>query len=637
MRSLRPTPLSWLLLLGVALIGVPAQALINPNFTPIHLVTQSDQILELTFSGAKDGGATATVKNVLKGKETPKNITLNLKTSAYQEHTVDVAKSVNAQGDTPALFFSGRMQPGGAPGSDAPGGEAPAAASEEAGEKGLLHMGTRWISFDKGKDGVWELDRIDDKMLGTWNGDTPMLRNAVQYILSDPAADLPCAESVRWGTSAMVSKAPGRVSACLPFSLTDAGEPALLVASDAGDRLLQWDAKAKKMRDITGARKLATKSLAVAVGDWNNDGRSDLASWNGQTLTVNFQEADGAFRSGPALPKSALANGVVSLSALDAGTAGHPAVLIGTAATPLLWTVDTNKSETALTPISATPAPIKELGAAGRCLVADFDGDGLPDVLQVFVKGSLFYKGAAAGRFAAPAACAIALGSGPADAFVGDFDQDGLLDVFTAGDIVYLWNNRGNGRFLESLNASGELSYKGNVNACGGAMGDFNSDGLQDVIFFYPAEVPNMNFNRGFRSFGHANIIDFQINSGVLPGADAGQQTGCWADLDGDGVPELVVVLKDGAIWFMPFDNNGEKGRCIQAAMAGKGAHSGPVNVTAWRGKRGFGAWNVAAGAPAMISQTEAGPLTLKWSLPGGQPQSKTLVIENAPVKFTLP
>jgi hypothetical protein len=234
-----------------------------------------------------------------------------------------------------------------------------------------------------------------------------------------------------------------------------------------------------------------------------------------------------------------------------------------------------------------------------------------------------------------PSVCAVALGPGPADAFAGDFDEDGLLDVFTAGDFVLLWNNRG-GKFLETLMASGELSYKGNVNSCGGAAGDFNGDGLQDVILFYPGGSPIIDFNRGFRSFGQANKIDFQT-SGVLPGIENGQQTGCWGDLDHDGVCDLTVVLKDGTVWFLPFDNGGEKGRCVRVALSGKGAHAGPLNVCAFRGKRPFGAWSVSAGGPAMISQLEAGPLTLKWRTPGGSLQTKDVVLENAPVVFTLP
>jgi hypothetical protein len=597
-------------------------ALINPNFTPANLVQQSDQILEVTFSGAKDGGATAAVKTALKGKDAPKTVVFNLKASALKEHAIEVEKVINAMGATPTLFFLGRMETG----EGQPGMEAPA---EEAAEKGMLHLGTRWVAFDKGKDGSWELGGISSHMLGTWNGDTPMLRAAVLYILADPAADLPCVEGVNWGTPAAIAKVAGRVTACQPVALTDAGEPALLVASDAGTRLFQWDAKAAKFQDLTAARKLNARSRAAAWGDFNADGRFDLASADGEAVTVFLQAADGTFAAGPALAALSGAE-VVSLAPLDAG---KPALLIGTTAQPLLWTP--GEANAAAKPIGAAPAGAAGRGANGRCLVADFDNDGLPDVLQTGVKASLFHKGTAPGKFAPAAACAVALGPGPADAFAGDFDEDGLLDVFTAGDYVCLWNNRGD-RFLETLMASGELSYRGNVNACGGAAGDFNGDGLRDVVFFYPGEVPNINFNRGFRSFGHANKIDFQT-SGVLPGVENGQQAGCWGDLDDDGVCDLTIVLKDGTVWFLPFDNGGERGRCARVALAGKGGRAGPVSVSAWRGKRPFGAWSVSAGTPVMISQPEAGPVTLKWRLPGGPLQTKDLVIENAPVSFTLP
>ena len=617
-------------LAGIAVFaGLPALALINPNFTPVHLVAQSDQVLDLAFGGVKDGAVTAKIKETVKGKSGAKTIAFNLSTSAYTEHTDAVAAAIAGLGSEPALFFTGKMRP---EGSDSGGGSAPA---EDGSEKGFLHMGIKWYVFDKGSNDVWELDKIDEKMLATWNGDTAMLRAAVAYILGDPDAVIPCEETGSWGKPSLLGKVSGRVCACQGVALTDAGEPALLVAAAGGDHLFQWNAKAKQMQDITAARKLVSKSLAAAWGDWNGDGRFDLASWNGEALTIYLQDADGTFHAGPMLPKSVLTNGVVSLAVLDVGVAGQPAVLIDTSMIPLLWSpAATNSSAT---PVSATIAASADRGKAGRCLVADFDNDGLLDILQLFVNGSLLYKGTGPGKFAAPVACDVALGTGPVETFIGDFDQDGRLDIFSTGDSICLWNNRGNGHFVDTFNATGEPSYKGSVNACGGAMSDFNNDGLQDITFFYPSAMPIMNFNRGFRSFGRANKLDFQSNLEALPGAEAGQQAGCWTDLVGDGFSSLNVVLTDGTTLSLPFESTGEKGRGVKVALAGKSARVGPVNVTAWRGKRCFGAWVVTAGEPVQISQAEAGPITLKWRFPGGQPQSKELLLENAPVKFVLP
>ena len=51
--------------------------------------------------------------------------------------------------------------------------------------------------------------------------------------------------------------------------------------------------------------------------------------------------------------------------------------------------------------------------------------------------------------------------------------------------------------------------------------------------------------------------------------------------------------------------------------------------VTGWIGKRCLGAWNVLPGvSQACFGRTEAGPVTLKWRLPGGQEQTREVVLE---------
>ena len=76
----------------------------------------------------------------------------------------------------------------------------------------------------------------------------------------------------------------------------------------------------------------------------------------------------------------------------------------------------------------------------------------------------------------------------------------------------------------------------------------------------------------------------------------------------------------------------------MRVLLSSKNSYVGPVNVVGYRGKRCLGAWNVMPGtSEGFVAQTEAGPVTLKWQLPGGKPQSKDFILENAPVKFVLP
>lgn len=624
-----------LFMTALAFCATVAPALINPNFTPIHLVGQSEVIADVRFRPVKEGMAVASVKDAAKGKPAANTLSFNLKASAYREQTTAVEKLIQAHGDKAALFFTGKIQSAAPGGVAAPGGAEPPA--DDQAEKAFLHIGCVWVSFLKGADQVWQMDKIDADMLGTWNGDTETLHGVVEYILADPAADVPCVEGARWAAPQKFATLTGRVSASLPVSLSDRGEPALLLAGASGDHLYVCDAKGELL-DITATHKLTTHSTVAGWGDLDGNGRYDLVSWDGEALAAWMQDDKGVFRAGSSLSKATLPDGCLSLAVIDTGTSGRAAILVGTAAMPLLWSPDRDKSEAVLLPIAVASSPAAAPGAAGRCLVADFDGDGLPDILQLFVKGSRLFRGEARGRFATPAPCAIALGPGPSDAFLGDYDGDGRFDVFTLGDAVRLWVNRGQGVFEDLMTASGELSYKGNTDANGGMTGDFNGDGRQDLALFHPAASPNLYFNRGFRSFGLANDLDFQKPPSVLPAAAEGVQTGCWADLDGDGTQELVIVLTKGECWRMAFDTHGEKGRGVRVAATSGSASGGPVTVRAVRGKVNCGAWNVVAGAAeAFFGTTEAGPVTLKWQAPGGKPQSRDVVVENALVRFVLP
>jgi hypothetical protein len=155
------------------------------------------------------------------------------------------------------------------------------------------------------------------------------------------------------------------------------------------------------------------------------------------------------------------------------------------------------------------------------------------------------------------------------------------------------------------------------------------------VVFFYAAEPPKLYFNRGFRSFGLANGLDVS-NSGLLPKAEEGQQAGCLADLNGDGVQDMVVVLKSGQAWVF-YPEAAEPPRTLRVALSSKGGCAGPVTVTAYRGARCLGAWNVTAGvSEALVGLTEAGAVALKWQPPGSKPRERRLTVVNKPLRVVL-
>ena len=625
---IRKLKTGWKVLIAILLViagSLKTLALINPKFTPVHLVKQSALILELQLAPVKDGKLTATVRRVLKGKGDDKTVTFTLATSIFPEHIKTVEKVAEAKEGTQAIFFAGGFEGQGGGGGGAP--------DETRKQKGFLHAAGTWVSFSKTGD-VWEMNQLADTMAGTWAGGADMLIRVADYVIADPdGAEVPVKEGVHWSNFKQIAKIDGAIHQALPVDLAGDGKLTLYIANENGDRLFKYDGKAD-MADVTASSKLTAKSKVSTWGDFNADGKMDLLSWDGAALTLFVQNADGTFQPGSPLLKGKLANDCIGLSCIDCGKPGHPGAVIATKTNPLLWKSDAPGS---VTPIGGAFAGA-ELGTPGLCLVADLDGDAIPDILQMFEKGSLLYKGKAPGQFEDARPCAASLGTGTTSAFLGDYDADGLLDVFavSSDSTSRLWSNRGKFEFADTMPMTGELSYKGQSGAIGGTTGDFNNDGRQDVVFFYANTSPHLYFNRGFRSFGMAGGLDLATHN-LLPQAEEGAQAGCLADFKGDGAQDMIVVLKNGEVWAFYVEAEDEASRCVRAVLPSNGPYIGPLTVTGWRGNRCLGAWNVTAGtSEARFGQQEAGPMTLKWQMPGGKPQQKEVVVEDGPVRVVL-
>lgn len=189
------------------------------------------------------------------------------------------------------------------------------------------------------------------------------------------------------------------------------------------------------------------------------------------------------------------------------------------------WT--TNEVGVVLKPQSATAGP-------GWC---DIDGDGDLDlyVSKVGARTNFLYRNDNGVLLPVKAGSLPAARSTWA-AIWGDFNNDGLFDLFTGGEngTNMLHLNRGNWVFEDATVASG-LVKAGTLYTV--SAGDFDNDGDLDLyVPFYDA-TDVLYVNRGDGTFDPANL------GGLL--SDGAQNTGMWVDYDNDGFLDLFQACGD--------------------------------------------------------------------------------------------
>jgi len=126
---------------------------------------------------------------------------------------------------------------------------------------------------------------------------------------------------------------------------------------------------------------------------------------------------------------------------------------------------------------------------------------------------------------------------------VGDYDDDGLPDVFVANDAVpnFLFHNEGGGRFAEvGLPAGVSVARDGKSRAgMGTEFADYNGDGRLDLV------VTNHEFETHslFRNDGGGVFTDTTVESGLGPATLPFVGFGvAFFDFDNSGALDLAIV-----------------------------------------------------------------------------------------------
>jgi FG-GAP-like repeat len=355
---------------------------------------------------------------------------------------------------------------------------------------------------------------------------------------------------------------------------------------------------------------LNTKPVSVATGDFNGDGRVDVATANtdGHYVSVLFGNGDGTFGSSTNIDIGRTPNFVRALDVngdgdLDLVTANKTdnsvSVLIsnGNGAFSLAGTfatgaatgpvaldggdlngdgaLDLAVADSGASTVSVllgdgdgnftSSGAVNVTSAPTSVALADLNGDHKPDIATVSGgSGNLNVNlNAGNGMFAPPANFATGFCANAVTA--GDFNRDGKADlavgcIFPSSDGVSVLIGKGDGTFVTHLDQFGNpipfVSYNaGNQTPGGITVADLNGDGIQDLV--------TANFS---------STIEFANNSvSVLPG-----------NPDGTFGPARVYHGGQGPVAVAVGDVNGDGN--LDLVTADEGGTVGTISVLAGRG-----------------------------------------------------
>ncbi|MFL5639257.1 MAG: FG-GAP-like repeat-containing protein [Gemmatimonadaceae bacterium] len=294
----------------------------------------------------------------------------------------------------------------------------------------------------------------------------------------------------------------------------------------------------------SGAQGGATEPAALAVGDVDGNGTDDLfvstRSAAQHRSVSRLYRVQGGFvrdatdRSGISLPQGATFatfadydnDGWLDLFAVGGDGGGH---------------LFRNRGDGTFVDVTSK-ARVADVKGARKGLFVDLDHDGDLDLLLIGSAERTAYRNNLDGSFTEATASFGLIGSGDArDALFGDFDGDGRTDIFIAvanGSDVLL-HNGGSQRFSDATAPSG-LATTGGSSAA--AVGDYNNDGFLD-LFLAGVNGDQLWLNKGDGTFNRDGRSSFGRERRSTPALAA-----TFVDYDNDGWLDLLVTAKSAGV-----------------------------------------------------------------------------------------
>ena len=359
---------------------------------------------------------------------------------------------------------------------------------------------------------------------------------------------------------------PDAASGACFFDFDGDGRPDLFLADGGpqGGMALYRNAGHGKFEEVTQKAGLDAKlhAIACAAGDYDNDGRTDLAVTTDGRVLLFHNQGDGTFKDVTDAAGIRSQPAPLALTFVDYDHDGDLDLFV-TSREPGKNAVWRNNGNNTFTDVTGELGLTADAGLFG-VTATDFNNDRAVDLIFAATKPELFLN-PREGKWKPVPIWDLAKLPPVTAAVTLDFNKDGWMDVamtHNGAPGITLWRNV-NGKSVEQV----QLPVSNWRRGWGVAALDYDNDGWIDL-----AAVGETEDGRGeirlFRNLGKNGFKDVTVDVGLDKIKLTAPRALLAADVDGDGGPDLFLTQSGGPPILL-HNNGGNRNNFLHLSLKG--------------------------------------------------------------------